>query len=368
MESTEGEGIHESEHNHESLLEAQAHVYMHTFHYINSMSLKCAVELSIPDIIQNHKKPITLSQLAHALNIPESKSPHLYRLMRLLVHNGFFAKQKILNELHDQDQEGYVLKLPSKFLLKDNPSSLSSFNLTMLDQVLLRPWQFMSAWFQGTSDEVNAFETAYGKSFWDYAVEHTDLCSSFAESMAGDSRLIAEVVVREFKVVFEGLRSVVDVGGGVGVLARVIAETFPHIKCSVLELPQVVSSCQGYENLEFVAGDMFQAIPSADAVLLKWVLHDWSDEECVKILKRGREAIGSKVIIIDVVLDIKGRTYGCRDSAEMTQLMFDMQMVVDTNGKERTQNEWEKLFLEAGFTSYKIIPSFGFRSIIEVFP
>ncbi|KAK9131977.1 hypothetical protein Scep_011505 [Stephania cephalantha] len=69
---------------------------------------------------------------------------------------------------------------------------------------------------------------------------------------------------------FEGLRSVVDVGGGVGIMARAIAEAFPRIKCTVLDLSHII------------------------LVLIKGVLHDWSDEECVKILKRCREAISSK--------------------------------------------------------------------------
>ncbi|KAK9150367.1 hypothetical protein Syun_008676 [Stephania yunnanensis] len=87
--------------------------------------------------------------------------------------------------------------------------------------------------------------------------------------MAADSIVVSSVFVTKCKDIFKGLTSVVDVGGGFGIMARVIAETFPHIKCTVLDLPHVVASCKGTENLEFVAGDMFQAIPSADALLLK---------------------------------------------------------------------------------------------------
>ncbi|KAK9169190.1 hypothetical protein Syun_001330 [Stephania yunnanensis] len=68
---------------------------------------------------------------------------------------------------------------------------------------------------------------------------------------------------------FEGVTSFVDVGGGVGLMGKAIAEAFPHIKCSVLDLPHVVASCKGTENLEFVGGDTFQTIHSADALLLK---------------------------------------------------------------------------------------------------
>jgi len=52
-------------------------------------------------------------------------------------------------------------------------------------------------------------------------------------------------------------------------MAKVIAESFPHLKCTVLDLPHVVADLQGTENIEYVGGDMFQAIPSADSIMLK---------------------------------------------------------------------------------------------------
>lgn len=99
------------------------------------------------------------------------------------------------------------------------------------------------------------------------------------------------------------------------------------------------------------------------------VLHNWSDEDCVKILKRCREAIpskneGGKVIIIEMVIDDK------KDQHELTKtkLFYDMMMMVLLAGRERDEKEWEKLFLEAGFSHYKITPTFGFMSLIEVYP
>lgn len=108
-------------------------------------------------------------------------------------------------------------------------------------------------------------------------------------------------------------------------------------------------------------------------LLLQNILHSWSDEDCVKVLKKCREAIaenfeegrkGKKVLIIDIVLDTN------EDEPDMTQvkLMKDMLMVMFFTGKERTEKEWEKLFLKAGFTRYNIRPIFGLRSLIEVFP
>ena len=89
----------------------------------------------------------------------------------------------------------------------------------------------------------------------------------------------------------------------------------------------------------------------------------------MKILKKCKEAIsskgkGGKVIIVDVVINEK------KDEHELTEtkLLFDMLMMVVAAGKERSVEEWERLFLEAGFSHYKITSLFGLRSLIEVYP
>ncbi|KAI9377668.1 hypothetical protein POPTR_019G093200v4 [Populus trichocarpa] len=100
----------------------------------------------------------------------------------------------------------------------------------------------------------------------------------------------------------------------------------------------------------------------------KWILHDWNDEECVKILKKCKEAIkdreGGKVMIIDMMMENqKGE-----DESIETQIFFDMLMMILVTGQERNEKEWAKLFSDAGFSNYKITPILGLRSIIEVFP
>ncbi|XP_020977772.1 isoflavone 7-O-methyltransferase isoform X2 [Arachis ipaensis] len=124
----------------------------------------------------------------------------------------------------------------------------------------------------------------------------------------------------------------------------------------------------GSNNLSFVGGDMFLSIPHAHAILLKWILHDWDDEHCVKILKKCKDAIlndvkGGKVIIIDTVINEN------HEEHELTQLKLRMDiMMTHVNGKERSQEELKKLFLKAGFQNYKISPLTGIYSLIEVYP
>lgn len=100
----------------------------------------------------------------------------------------------------------------------------------------------------------------------------------------------------------------------------------------------------------------------------QWMIHDWSDDESLRILKRCKDGLkqgkGSKVIIIDIVMEYHERG---AESVE-TQLFFDMLMMVLVTGKERSEGEWAKLFEEAGFREYKITPMLGLRSVIEVYP
>ena len=257
MDLTNGE--HDAE-----LLQAQGHVWNHIFNFINSMSLKCGIDLGIPDIIHNHGKPMTISALVAELPITTAKAHGVYRLMRILVHSGFFAREK---SAQNEQEEGYALTNSSRLLLKDDPLSVTPFLNAMLDPILIKPWNFLGAWFQ--NDNPTPFGTAHGRAFWDYGGHEPKLNNFFNEAMASDARLVTSVLIHKCKGVFEGLNSLVDVGGGTGTVAKTIADEFPHLQCSNFDLPHVVAGLQGTENLKYVGGDMFEAIPSADAVLLK---------------------------------------------------------------------------------------------------
>ncbi|PHT53526.1 Trans-resveratrol di-O-methyltransferase [Capsicum baccatum] len=340
------------------VLAAQAHIANHVLNYVNSMSLKCATQLGIPDIIHSHGRAMSLSDLIDALPINKAKGQEcIYRLMRILIHAGFFI----------QEEEGYSLTPTSRLLLKDEPLSLAPFVLSQLDPLLVDPWQSLGEWFK--NEDSTPFTTAHGKPLFEYAGDEPRLNRLFNESMASDARLITSVLIKNGKGIFEGLKSVVDVGGGTGAVGKAICNAFPELKYAVFDLPHVVEGLEGSNNLSYIGGDMFKSVPSADAILLKWILHDWSDEDCVKILKKCKEAIpskenGGKLIVIDIVIDNKNRD----DKSFETQLFSDVLMMVHVSGKERSEQEWAKLFSDAGFSEYKISPILGLRSVIEVYP
>ncbi|KAG4977282.1 hypothetical protein JHK84_036983 [Glycine max] len=109
---------------------------------------------------------------------------------------------------------------------------------------------------------------------------------------------------------------------------------------------EVVANMKGTPNLNFVGGDRFNSISSADAVLLKWILHDWNEELSLKILNNYKEAISSKgkrgkVIIIDIAIDEAG------DGRKITELKLDFELVMLTmfNGKEREKERMREYYI-----------------------
>ncbi|CAO2194812.1 unnamed protein product [Urochloa humidicola] len=364
----------------EELMQAQAEIWCLSYGYIKSAALCCAVKLGIPDAIHRSGGAATLPDLIAALSLPEAKRTHLSRLMRLLVALRIFTEEQggeaaavyrltpvSLLLVHDAEANGGACMSRVATSAATLPTSLMAY-------LRLDEW-FKSAGGGGApaTETTTPFMMAYGVDYWAAASRDPERNAFFNELMGSDSRLVAKVVVRECGDVFQGMTSLVDVGGGNGTMARAIARAFPHVRCSVLDLPHVVESVPpGVDGatVEFVAGDMMDSIPPADAVLLKNVLHDWSDEECIRILKRCREAISAngpegKVVIIDMVV---GGSSSMSKEAYEAQLLMDMFMMVLATGKERGEETWSKIFMDAGFTRYKIRSLLGARSVIEVYP
>ncbi|OIT02684.1 PREDICTED: trans-resveratrol di-O-methyltransferase-like [Nicotiana attenuata] len=352
--------------DHEQLLQAEAQTWDCILSFVRPYCITCAVELGIPDIL--HKNGImTISDLVASLpNLNPSKISFLPILMRILVHSGLLHYQK--------EVDGYSVTSAGSLLVENEPFSKRSNFLFSQNPIALKPFFSLSHWLQ--DDLPTAFDTTYGKSMWDYCAEEPKFGHIFNDAMASDSKLISHLLINseQCKHVFEGLTSLVDVGGGTGTVAMAIANAFPRLNCIVLDLPHVIGDRKGITtgNLEFVAGSMFDSIPYANAILLKFILHNWSDEDCVKLLRKCRESIpskekGGKVIVIDIVMEDYSSN-NINEQLVQVQHLMDVVMRITHGAKERTKTEWEKLFLDAGFSEYKITANLGFRSLIEIYP
>ncbi|XP_039138551.1 trans-resveratrol di-O-methyltransferase-like isoform X1 [Dioscorea cayenensis subsp. rotundata] len=346
------------------LVEAQAQVWNLMFGYLKSMCLKCSLELGIADVLKKHGKPMELSELTSALSIPPSKFEPFDRFMATLVHLELFGKKQ-----DDLGATKYMLTPASHLLVKDEALNITPLIILNLDPFICDSSHVLAPWFK--SPKESPFELYFGKGITDVLGEKPEFNKMLNEGMASDSRFVCNVVMTSCRDVFKGLKSVVDVGGGTGTMARSIAHAFPGIKCTVFDLPHVIDTVEDQQpGVEYVGGDMFASVPHANAVLLKWILNCWNNEECVKILQCCKEAIppradGGKIIIIDMVIGAVANKHVC---AVETQLLHDLLLMSLAGGKERNEREWHTIFVSAGFTDYKITHFLGIRSIIELYP
>ena len=150
---------------------------------------------------------------------------------------------------------------------------------------------------------------------------------------------------------FSRIRTLCDVGGGHGHLGCALAQAYRHLNVTILDLPEVVAETDQLwapklglsERCRYVAGDMFREVPAADAFLLKFVLHDWSDAECVRILANARRAVSGAGRIFVAELVVPGP-----DEPHFAKL-FDIHMMVMVSGRERISAEYAELLLAAGW-------------------
>ncbi|TKV95703.1 hypothetical protein SEVIR_9G379600v4 [Setaria viridis] len=369
-----------AEYSSRELLHAQLQLWHQSLGFFKSAALAIAMDLRIADAVHRLGGAATLPQILAEAGISPCRLRDLRRVMRALTVSGIFSFEQPADR-RSHDSAVYKLTAASRLLVVGDESSTAAGQLPPFLSVKILLWpcldspvsKGMHAWFrqdkQQSGPTLAPFALAYsGQTIWERA-EHHATVFPFNNAMASDTAFLMPIVLRECGEVFRGLTSLVDVAGGLGGAAATIAAAFPDLKCTVLDLPQVVAKAPSGANVQYVAGDMFESIPPTNAVFLKWILHDWGDEECVKILKNCKQAIslrdaGGKVIIIDMVVgsgpsdDIK--------HAE-TQVLFDL-LIMNINGVERDEQEWRKIFFEAGFKDYKIIPVLGVRSIIELYP
>ncbi|KAJ3707139.1 hypothetical protein LUZ61_010844 [Rhynchospora tenuis] len=249
-----------------NMLQAQAGLWNLTFGYLKTMSLRCALDLGIPKAIDNNGQPMSLSELHSVLSLPPSKKSHLFRLMRLLTHFGFFVDNSNAGAC---TEAVYDLTAQSRLVIQKNESAnMLPFIRCSLDNKWLKPSLHMADWFMQDSKQI-PFELANGCTLWEIASREPAVNKMFNDAMVSSSCLFNDIIVKKGDEIFKGIESLVDVGGGNGAMAEVIAKNFPHVRCTVLDLPHVVHGKPNDGIVKFVSGDMFDYVPSADVVLLK---------------------------------------------------------------------------------------------------
>ncbi|MEE9197583.1 MAG: methyltransferase [bacterium] len=305
-----------------------------------------AAKLGIADHLQDGPK--SSAQLAELV---EADPRALYRLLRSLASLGIFA-----------ETEGKV------------------FGLTALAEPLrtggpARAWAIMygegfywGAWadlLHSVRTGKPAFGHVFGVEAFDYLAGHPEASQIFNDAMTSGTRENVEAFLAAYD--FSNSKTVVDVGGGHGILVAGLLKAHPHLRAVIFDRPEVVQGARSLleaegvvERSQFAGGDFFESVPEGgDLYVLKHVIHDWDDERAAVILRNCRRAMGSqgRVLLLEYVLPSGNEPHPAQ--------MADITMMVMVGGQERTEDEFRDLFGQAGLKLTRIIPTDSPVSLLE---
>ncbi|MCF3100385.1 SAM-dependent methyltransferase [Streptomyces roseoverticillatus] len=284
--------------------------------------------------------------------------PTLRRVLRLLATRGIFQ---------EDEQGAFALTPDAELLRTDVPASAHTGMVWITDEVFQR-----SA--AGLEDTLRTgrtpFDTAYGMPFFDYLLTNADAQQLFDTGMASMSGPEDELIADAYE--FPATGTVVDVGGGRGGLVRAVLSRNPGLTGVLFDQEQTVAEHlldEGPSAKEIAGrwrtdgGNFFESVtPGGDIYVLKHILHDWKDEDCLRILRAIRAAIpaGGRLLAVDAILPPGNEPHFAK--------AVDIIMLAVVTGRERTEQEFRDLLGEAGFRVDRIISVPNSTSIIEAVP
>ncbi|KAB2597919.1 anthranilate N-methyltransferase-like [Pyrus ussuriensis x Pyrus communis] len=310
-----------------------------------SMSMQLAIELGVFDIIAKAGPGAKLSSSEIAAHIGSgTRNPEapmmLDRILRLLASHSILSCSVVANEEDGSDSRRlYSLGPVSRyFVTNEDGVSLGPMMLLIQDKVFLDSWsQLNDAVVEGGIPFNRVHDPRFNQVFNTAMFNHTTI--------------VMKKILLLYKG-FEKLTQLVDVGGGLGVTLSLITSKYPHIKGINYDLPHVLKHAPSYPGVQHVGGDMFSSVPSGDAIFMKWILHDWSDQHCQQLLKNCYNAIpdDGKVIIVEALLPVMPET----STAVKSTSQIDVAMMTQNpGGKERSREEFMALATGAGFSGIK---------------
>ena len=249
-------------------------------------------------------------------------------------------------------------------LHKGAPNSLHYFAVSQSAPGHWLPWSRFPEAVRTGEHQVKA---AHGDpTVFDYFAKHPGEASSFTESMTNLS--IAAAVDVAAVLDTRGVNLALDVGGAGGHVIRAMMKVNAELRGGVFDLPHIVSAAAEAAQADglsgrftTIGGNFFEEVPPADLYVLKYIMHDWDDDSCVRILRNCRSSLveGGRVVIVDHLVGDIGKP-------GIAPLM-DMNMLDMTGGREREMLEFDALFAEAGLRRVKV-SSAGAFAVIEAVP
>lgn len=265
----------------------------------------------------------------------------LYRLMRALGSLGL---------LHEGRSKSFSLTPAGEVLRRDHPHSLRAMTLLEEGPEHYAAWKHLPVLIKEGAQ--NGFAREFGEGAFEYAARNPSYGAVFNQAMSSYSGMDNMLVLQALETYdFSRISHLCDVAGGHGYALCSLLAKYRHLKGTVLELPSVIANAELLwapkigvaDRCTYVGGDMFKAVPSADAYMVKRILHDWNEAECLQILSTMHRAApkGARVLIVEQV--VPGP-----DVPHFSKL-FDIHMLVWGSGVERTVEEYAALLERSGW-------------------
>ncbi|MBO9690851.1 methyltransferase [Chryseobacterium sp.] len=311
--------------------------------------VKTAAELNVADLLASGPK--TISRLAEET---QSQIMPLYRVMRALSSVGIFE---------ESENKTFVLNDFGAALQTDVPGTAKNFVLTIMNEHFPTYGDLTYAVQTGKIP----FEHIHGKDLWGFYKEFPEIGENFGKGMTGMSGMELTGIIENYD--FKAYQKIIDIGGGNGTMMYAILNSSPESSGIIFDEANVIEKTLQLipENLKnrctVATGSFFNEVPKGgDLYTMKWIIHDWSDEECVQILQNCYHAMpkGAKLLILDAVIP--------DDSLNQPHIakLLDIVMLACLTGKERSLSEFKTIIERAGLRFNRLIQiGTESKSIIE---
>ena len=309
-----------------------------------SRALWAACRLQVADAID--EQPASAEEIAARVGADPAM---LRRLLNALTAAGIFTC----------DAEGlYTHGEVSRVLRTDHPGSQRAFVESVFGGEHYAAWGALET---SLRDGRTAFDLHFGMPVFDYFGMHPEAALLFSQAMTASTRSLEAALLGAHRL--PAFELAVDIGGSRGTLLAGLLQQQPRARGILFDLPEIVEAVRPTltgTRIESVAGNFFESVPAGgDLYLLKFILHDWTDDQCAEILGNLRRAIraGGRVAVFENVLPERVEPH--------PGYLMDLNMMVMTGGRERTAVEFRAMLHQAGFRMESVTPTPTMLSIVE---
>ena len=324
-----------------------------------SLSIRAAIELGVIDAL---KAPRTVAHLAAATQCDPAS---LVRLVRVLADLGLVT----VSVASDGAEPVVTRTTRGATLSRGHASVLRELALLHTSMPHLASWERLA---DAVRTGQAVFESVNGIGWWDFLSANRDEEAIFNAAMAGRGSDQAAAISAGGDL--SGVSHIVDVGGGRGAMLAETLSAHPGLTGVLADRAEVAAAAEAYfaevglgDRARAVTIDFFDSVPTGgDVYTLANVLHDWPDQDAIRILQTVRAAMhpSARLWVIERVVDAAGRT-----GHELRDLhLIDLHMLVVFGARERTTAEYDSLLLSAGLSPGRLLPTDGPWNILETRP